>query len=57
MVGDFSEALRALIPRNLVRIRDLTGLRIVDYWLDHHYDKASALLIVSAQFRERPPNR
>lgn len=54
VVGDFSEALRALIPRNLVRIRDLTGLRIVDYWLDHHYDKASALLIVSAQFREAP---
>lgn len=39
----------------LVRIRDLTGLEILDYWLDCHYDHAAALLLVSAQLYEHPP--
>ncbi|WP_241609549.1 hypothetical protein [Rosenbergiella australiborealis] len=38
-----------------MRIRDLTGLELLDYWLDCHYDRAAALLVVSAQLYEHPP--
>lgn len=43
------------VTHPLVRIRDLTGLEILDYWLDCHYDRAAALLVVSAQLYEHPP--
>ncbi|OEI70701.1 hypothetical protein [Enterobacter sp. ku-bf2] len=47
--------LQKSVTRPLVRIRDLTGLEILDYWLDCHYDRAAALLVVSAQLYEHPP--
>ncbi|VEB98100.1 Uncharacterised protein [Cedecea lapagei] len=47
--------LQKSITHPLVRIRDLTGLEILDYWLDCHYDHAAALLVVSAQLYEHPP--
>lgn len=42
--------------RPVIRIRDLSGLRIVDYWLDYHYAKPSALLVISAQLNDAPAN-
>lgn len=42
------------ISRPITRIRDLTGLRILDYWLDYHYEKPSALLVISAQLNDVP---
>ena len=47
--------LQKRVIHPLVRIRDLTGLEILDYWLDCHYDRAAALLVVSAQLYEHPP--
>lgn len=47
--------LQKSVTHPLVRIRDLTGLEILDYWLDCHYDRAAALLVVSAQLYEHPP--
>jgi hypothetical protein len=47
--------LQKSISHPLVRIRDLTGLDLFDYWLDCHYDRAAALLVVSAQLYEHPP--
>ncbi|MCK7420185.1 hypothetical protein [Enterobacter asburiae] len=47
--------LQKSITHPLVRIRDLTGLELLDYWLDCHYDRAAALLVVSAQLYEHPP--
>ncbi|AFJ46283.1 hypothetical protein [Shimwellia blattae] len=47
--------LQKSVPHPLVRIRDLTGLELLDYWLDCHYDRAAALLVVSAQLYEHPP--
>ncbi|WP_279052137.1 hypothetical protein [Cedecea davisae] len=47
--------LQKSVTHPLVRIRDLTGLDILDYWLDCHYDRAAALLVVSAQLYEPPP--
>ena len=47
--------LQKSVSHPLVRIRDLTGLEILDYWLDCHYDRAAALLVVSAQLYEHPP--
>lgn len=48
-------ALQNNITRPLIRIRHLTGLDLLDYWLDCHYDQPSALLIVSAQLFAQPP--
>ncbi|VEA64684.1 Uncharacterised protein [Serratia plymuthica] len=42
------------ISRPIIRIRDLSGLRIFDYWLDYHYEKPSALLVISAQLNDVP---
>ncbi len=42
------------ISRPIIRIRDLSGLRILDYWLDYHYEKPSALLVISAQLNDVP---
>ena len=50
-----SPLLQKSVTHPLVRIRDLTGLEILDYWLDCHYDRAAALLVVSAQLYEHPP--
>ncbi|MDT0178554.1 hypothetical protein Q9R34_21285 [Enterobacter sp. BRE11] len=47
--------LQKSMSHRLVRIRDLTGLEILDYWLDCHYDRAAALLVVSAQLYDHPP--
>ena len=47
--------LQEKVTHPLIRIRDLTGLSLLDYWLDCHYDRASALLVVSAQLFESPP--
>lgn len=47
--------LQKSVSHPLVRIRDLTGLELLDYWLDCHYDRAAALLVVSAQLYEHPP--
>lgn len=44
------------IIRPVIRIRDLSGLRIIDYWLDYHYAKPSALLVISAQLNDVPAN-
>lgn len=57
--GEQFSPLPSLLQKNvthpLVRIRDLAGLEILDYWLDCHYDRAAALLVVSAQLYEHPP--
>ncbi|MFB6327801.1 hypothetical protein ACE8EZ_17140 [Pantoea deleyi] len=57
--GEQFSTLPSLLQKSmshpLVRIRDLTGLEILDYWLDCHYDHAAALLLVSAQLYEHPP--
>lgn len=47
--------LQTSVAHPLVRIRDLTGLELLDYWLDCHYDRAAALLVVSAQLYEHSP--
>ncbi|MFU9139057.1 hypothetical protein [Erwinia tasmaniensis] len=44
------------ISQPVIRIRDLSGLRILDYWLDQHYEKPSALLVISAQLNDMPEN-
>lgn len=44
------------IRRPVIRIRDLSGLRIIDYWLDYHYEKPSALLVISVQLNDVPEN-
>lgn len=53
---DLSLSLLPKITRPIVRIRDLSGLRILDYWLDYHYAKPSALLVISAQLYDVPQN-
>ncbi|TKI03718.1 hypothetical protein [Martelella alba] len=42
------------IHRTLIRIRGLSGLRILDYWLDCHYQKPSALLVISVHLEGTP---
>lgn len=61
LAWDFAEGLPDIslswlsgITRPVIRIRDLSGLRIIDYWLDYHYAKPSALLVISAQLNEIP---
>lgn len=49
---DLSDILISGIEHPLRRIRHLSGLRILDYWLDHHHDIPAALLIVSAQIND-----
>lgn len=44
------------IHRPFVRIRDLSGLAILDYWLDYHYEKPAALLVISVQLNDVPQN-
>lgn len=53
---DISLSWLSGITRRVIRIRDLSGLRIVDYWLDYHYTKPSALLVLSAQLNDVPMN-
>lgn len=54
-VGDITDTLISGISHPLRRIRNLSGLSILDYWLDKHHDLPGALLIVSAQLYEVPP--
>jgi len=42
------------ITRSVIHIRDLSGLWIIDYWLDYHYAKPSALLVISVQLNDFP---
>ncbi|WP_336215325.1 hypothetical protein [Enterobacter sp. P82] len=51
---DISLSWLSKITRPVIRIRDLSGLRILDYWLDSHYAKPSALLVLSAQLNDVP---
>lgn len=51
---DISLSWLPKITRPVIRIRDLTGLRIIDYWLDYHYAKPSALLVISTQLNDVP---
>ncbi|POT28452.1 hypothetical protein C3433_05035 [Citrobacter freundii] len=54
-LSELADALYAKIDLPLRRIRDLTGVSILDYWLDRHHDNPAALLILSAQIYELPP--
>lgn len=51
---DISLSWLSGISRPTIRIRDLSGLRIIDYWLDYHYTKPSALLVIGAQLNDVP---
>lgn len=51
---DISFSLLTGINRPVIRIRDLSGLQLIDYWLDYHYEKPSALLVISAQLNDIP---
>jgi hypothetical protein len=51
---DISLSWLPKITRPVIRIRNLSGLRILDYWLDSHYLKPSALLVISAQLNDVP---
>ncbi|KAB8311651.1 hypothetical protein EH228_09680 [Erwinia endophytica] len=53
---DLSLSWLSEISRPVIRIRDLSGLRIIDYWLDYHYEKPSALLVISVQLNDLPEN-
>lgn len=53
---DLSLSWLLKIDRPAIRIRDLSGLRLIDYWLDYHYAKPSALLVISAQLNDVPQN-
>ncbi|BFO09468.1 hypothetical protein FS595_08505 [Serratia rubidaea] len=51
---DISLSWLSGITRPVIHIRDLSGLQIIDYWLDYHYAKPSALLVISAQLNDVP---
>lgn len=53
---DISLSWLGAINRPFIRIRDLSGLQLLDYWLDYHYEKPSALLVLSAQLNDVPEN-
>lgn len=54
-VADITDTLISGIQYPLRRIRNLSGFRILDYWLDRHHDIPSALLVISAQLYDIPP--
>ncbi len=54
IITDLSEKLISGIERPLRTIRNLSGFRILDYWLDRHHDIPAALLIISAQIHDIP---
>ncbi|EGT5656543.1 hypothetical protein JD793_002682 [Citrobacter braakii] len=54
-LSNYADILFTKINLPLRRIRNLTGVNILDYWLDRHHDNPAALLIISAQIYERPP--
>jgi hypothetical protein len=54
-IESFADALISTINFPLRRIRNLSGFTIVDYWLDRHHDIPAALLIVSVQIYDVPP--
>lgn len=51
---DISLSWLSAMTRPAIRIRDLSGLQIIDYWLDYHYAKPSALLVIGAQLSDAP---
>ncbi|CNE06034.1 hypothetical protein [Yersinia mollaretii] len=54
-VADITDQLISGIQYPLRRIRNLSGFSILDYWLDRHHDIPSALLVISAQLYDIPP--
>lgn len=54
-LSESADALFSKINLPLRRIRNLTGVSIIDYWLDSHHNNPTALLIISAQIFESPP--
>ncbi|MGE4802446.1 hypothetical protein AB8989_18940 [Yersinia hibernica] len=54
-VADITDTLISGIQYPLRRIHNLSGFRILDYWLDRHHDIPSALLVISAQLYDIPP--
>jgi hypothetical protein len=54
-LSEAADALFSKIELPLRRIRNLTGVSILDYWLDRHHSNPSALLIISGQIFDVPP--
>lgn len=54
-LSELADTLFSKTDLPLRRIRNLTGVSILDYWLDSHHDNPAALLIISAQIYELPP--
>lgn len=54
-VEALADALISKIHFPLRRIRDLSGFTILDYWLDRHHDIPAALLVISVQIYDVPP--
>lgn len=54
-IADLADTLFSNINFPLRRIRNLSGFSILDYWLDRHHDIPAALLIVSVQIYDDPP--
>ncbi|CNI96021.1 hypothetical protein [Yersinia vastinensis] len=54
-VADITDTLISGIQYPLRRIHNLSGFSILDYWLDKHHDTPSALLVISAQLYDIPP--
>ncbi|WP_114191652.1 hypothetical protein [Edaphovirga cremea] len=54
-LSELADALFSKIDLPLRRIRNLAGISILDYWLDQHHDIPTAILIISAQIYDVPP--
>lgn len=54
-ISELADAFCSEIGVPLRRIRNLNGVSILDYWLDRHFDNPAALLVISAQINEPPP--
>lgn len=52
---ELADTLFSKIDWPLRKIRNLTGVSILDYWLDQHHDIPTAILIISAQIYDVPP--
>lgn len=54
-IAELADKLFSDINFPLRRIRNLSGFSILDDWLDRHHDSPAALLIISAQIYDVPP--
>ncbi len=54
-LSELADTLFSQIDLPLQRIRKLAGVSILDYWLDQHHDIPTAILIISAQIYDVPP--